>query len=277
MLLVNVDLSEINELADLVPTLKKAADEASRDLAGMIDAKARELAAQKLHTRRKMFVDGLKTAKVEDGTMVVSLDAKVRWIDDGLPAYSMLEGLLGSKKAKRAKDGSRYIIIPFDHSPGKGKTGATSAQQDLINTVKSELKKRGIPFGSIEKGPDGQAKMGRLHSFDITNAPKKADAGLGQRRGPVGEVVQGNTGTPFLQGVTVYQSAGKGGKAQRSILTFRIASSRHKDQAKWEHPGNAPVDILEEAANWAVETFEKEIGPAIIDKALGDAQSSGVK
>jgi hypothetical protein len=235
----------------------------------MIDSKVRELAAQKLHTRRKMFVDNLKYHKVDDATYVVVLDKKVSWIDDGQTPWSMLESLLGSKKAKRAKDGSRYIVIPFDHSPGKGKTNATAAQQDLINTVKTELKKRGIPFGKIEKDAQGNAKMGRLHSFDIMNAPTKKDPGPGQRRGPVGEVMQGNTGNPFLQGVTVYQSQGKNGKPQRNILTFRVASSKHQKDAKWEHPGNAPVNIMEQAAEWALNTFVTEIADGIIDSAIG--------
>ena len=268
MFLINVDLSEVNDLLDLDKSLKKAADEAARDLAGMIDAKAKEIAASKLHSRRKMYTDALKVTRVDENTHLVSLDAKVRWIDDGQPAFDMLAGLLGSKKAKRAKDGSRYIVVPFSHSPGRGKTASTSAQQDLVNEVKGELKKRGIPFGGIEKDQAGQAKLGRLHTFDIEKGPRKNDVGPGQRRGPVGEVMQGNTKIPFLRGVTVSQTMGKNGRVSRSILTFRIASSNHSKSAKWEHPGNAPMNILDEAAEWAVETWSKEIAPAIIDKIL---------
>jgi len=266
--LINVDMSDIEDLLDLDEKLKKAADEAARDLAGMIDTKAKEIAAQKLHSRRKMYTDGLKVTRVDENTHLVSLDAKVRWIDDGQTPFSMLEGLLNSKKAKRAKDGSRYIVVPFNHSPGRGKTASTSAQMDLVNEVKSELKKRGIPFGQIEKDQAGNAKMGRLHTFDIEKGPLKQDPGPGQRRGPVGQVMQGNTKTPFIRGVTVYQSEGKNGKTQRSILTFRVASSKHTADAKWEHPGNEGVNILEEAAKWAVETWSKDIAPAIVDKIL---------
>jgi len=273
MFTINIDLSEIEGLADLGDDIKKEADQAAEDLAQMVESKAKELAAQKLRTRRKMYQDGLSTVKIGD-TWVVSLDAKVRWIDDGQDAYSMLEGLLNSPKAKRGKDGSRYIIVPFDHSPGRGKTASTSAQQDLVGAVKSELRKRGIPFGKTEKDAQGNDKIGKLHRFTIDDAPVKKDPGKGQRRGPVGEVMQGKKregeerGTPFLTNVSVYQSKGKNGKTQRSILTFRIASSKHASEARWEHPGNAPVNILEEATTWAVETWEKDIAPAILDKIL---------
>ena len=83
--------------------------------------------------------------------------------------------------------------------------------------------------------------------------------------------MQGNDKTPFLQGVVVYQNKGKNGKTQRSILTFRIASDKQSGSAKWEHPGNAPVEILEQAAKEAVELWEKEIAPSVIDKAIIDA------
>jgi hypothetical protein len=134
--------------------------------------------------------------------------------------------------------------------------------------VKKELKSRGIPFGKIETDHAGKAKIGKLHSFDIMHAPKKSDPGKGQRRGPVGDVMQGNTKTPFLQGISVHQSMGADGKAKRSIMTFRVASEKHSAQAKWEHPGNAPVEIMEEAMKSAMEMWSKEIAPAVLAKIL---------
>ncbi len=267
MININLDISEVAQLVNLQDEINKAADVAAGELASLIKTKAQELAAQKLKTRREMYQKGLKVIKVDDNTHIVALDGKVRWIDDGQPAFDMLRYLLNSKKAKNGKNG-RYIVIPFSHSPGRGKTSSTAAQQDLVAAVKAELKSRDIPFGKIETDQHGKAKMGRLHSFDIMHAPKKSDPGKGQRRGPVGEVMQGNTKTPFLQGVSVHQSMGKNGKVQRSIVTFRIASENHKSQAKWEHPGNAPVDILEQAMKEALEIWSKTVAPGILDKIL---------
>ena len=277
MFRINIDTKQIEDLLGLGDAVKAVASSMAADLAGMVHAKATELAGQKLHSRRDMYIKGLKPpVKVDENAWIVALDYKVRWIDDGQTQYSMLKGLLNSKKVRRDKDGNRYVIVPFDHSPGKGKTGATEAQQDLINTVKKELKKRNIPFGKIENNMAGQPKMGKLHSFNIMGKPVKMKHGPGQGHGPLGEVKQGNTGIPFLQGVQVYQSPGKmgkngkAGKTKRSILTFRIASEKHADQGKWEHPGVAPHNLLEEAADWAADEWEKQIAPAVLDKVIAD-------
>lgn len=268
---INIDISELDDLLDVDGRLKKEAADAGKDLTAMIKAKASEIAAQKLHSRLKMYNQGLFIEQVDDNTWFVGLRKNVRWIDDGQPAWEMLPYLMGSKKAKRAKDGSRYVVIPFNKGAGTGgKATSTPAQQDLVASVKKELKSRGIPFGKHEKDAQGNDRMGRLHTFSIDNAPVKKDPGAGQRRGPVGEVMQGNSGTPFLQGVAVYQSKGKNGKTQRSILTFRIASERHSSEAKWEHPGNAPTNILEQAADEAASMWVKEIAPALIDDALAN-------
>jgi len=269
---INVDLSQIEGLMDEVEDgLKKESQKAAQDLAEMIRERAKELAGQKLHTRREAYVKGLKKVeKVGEDTYVVALDAKVRWIDDGQSSFDMITGLLNTKKQNHTdKHGNRYVIVPFEHGKG-GVTRNTAAQQELVNTVREKLGDKGIPFAGIEKNADGSAKMGRLHTFNIEDAPRKLDAGPGQRRGPVGEVMQGNTGTPFLRGVTVYQSMDDKGKPQRSIITFRIVSEKHRSQGKWEHPGNAPVDILEEATKWAVETWEKEVAPKLLGKVVKD-------
>jgi hypothetical protein len=249
---------------------EKALNEASRDVAAMVYAKAKELAAERLNSRRDMFVEGLTLYPVNDDVWIVELDAKVRWIDDGVPEHSMLDDLLKSPKAKTAKDGSKYVVVPFNHGPGKGPTNSTQAQQDLTSTIKTEMKRRKIPFGKIEKGEDGSPKIGKLHSFDIMNAPNKTHEGPGQGKGPVGSARQGPTGIPFLQGVNVYQSKvkDKAGKesVKKSIMTFRVASSKHKSEGRWEHPGLDPVNILDDAMAEAMEEFEKEIAPGLIGR-----------
>lgn len=286
MFSVNIDVSEI---ANLVGETRKAADmamqEAARNLTAMTHAKIVELAGSKLHSRRQMFVDGLSYQQVAADTWLINLDAKVRWIDDGMPAHNMLDDLLKSKKAKTAKDGSRYVVVPFNHGPGKGASNSTPAQMDLVATIKSEMKRKNIPFGTIEKDASGQAKTGRLHSFDIMKEPLKTANGPGQGHGPIGDVRQGPNqrqnvgggpgggGTPFLQGVSVYQNKVKdrfgNTSVKRSIMTFRVASSKHKEQGnRWNHPGTDPMNILEDAAKWAMETFDREIAPGIIAKVV---------
>ncbi len=182
----------------------------------------------------------------------------------------MLDALLASPKAKRSKSGDRYVVVPFDHSPGQGVTSTTPAQQDLISTIKSAMKKEGIPFGKIEADASGAAKIGKLHSFSINDKPIKTKNAPGQGHGAIGDVRQGPTGTPFLQGVSVYQQADPKAKsgAKKVIMTFRIASSKHEEQQRWIHPGNEPMNIIEDAAKWGLETFDSEIAPGIIAKVM---------
>jgi hypothetical protein len=267
---INVDLSELTQLLNLNDELKSTSAEVVRDLAAMTHAKSVELAGERLKTRRKMFVDALSYHQVSEDTWVVSLKASARWIDDGQPAHSMLDAFLASPKAKRAADGSKYLVVPFDHSPGQGPTNTTPPEQDLINTIKGKLKERGIPFGKVETDAAGRAKIGKLHSFSIMDAPLKTADVPGQGRGPVGQVRQGPTGIPLLEGVNVYQGQDQRGKTKRSILTFRVASSKHADQQRWEHPGSPAVSILDDAATWAVDTFDREIAPAVLAKVMID-------
>jgi hypothetical protein len=269
MFVINLDVGQLVALSnDLQSAAQKAMNDAGRELAAQTYGHIVEEAGKKLHTRRQLFIDSLKYMQVNEDTWVVHLDAKAVWIDEGLPAHNMLENLLRSPKAKTAKDGSKYVTVPFDHSPGKGKTAATPAQQDLINTIKAELKARKIPFGKIEKDQSGNALTGKLHSFDITKNPIKHFEGPGQGKGPVGAVKQGPTGIPFLQGVQVYQKKGRDGKIKRTIMTFRTASSKHAGQGRWDHPGLEAVNLMEDGARWAKEQWEREIGPKVLDAFL---------
>lgn len=268
MFKVTIDASVLTDLERTIePTTKKAMEEAAQRLVAMTRGKAIELANERLHTRRQMFIDGLDMVEVNDSTYLISLDAKVRWVDDGKKPGSMIDDLLNSPKTKTSKDGSKYRVIPFRHGPA-GPTQQTPAQQTLLNTIKTELKKRGIPYGKIETNASGQPLLGSLHKFSINNQPVKTANTPGQGAGPIGSVMQGPTGIPLLQGIQIrqrmQQNPDGSESVKRDIMTFRVVSSKHKDQGRWEHPGTAPVNIMDDTAKWALETWEKEIAPGII-------------
>lgn len=266
---IRFDLSGIQGLtADLTQRLNDEGRRAAQLLGPAAHGHLLELANQRLHSRREMYIQGLHFQQESDETFVIVLDSKVRWIDDGLPKYDMKPGLLASPKAKTAKDGSRYMTIPFNHGPGRGPTSTTPPQQALIQTLKAEMKTRNIPWAKLENGPGGQPKQGLLHSFDIMNRPLRTSQGLGQGKGPVGQVVQGPTGIPHLQGVRVYQKPNAKGKMQRSIMTFRTVSSRMGND-RWMYPGVRGVLLIEETARWIQEQWDQIILPTLLDRALG--------
>jgi hypothetical protein len=283
MLVINLDLSPLQKLAaDGDAVLKQAAKRAGDTLAPAVHAHVLEEANKKLHSRRKKFVDAVSFKQQNDSTWLIILDASARWIDDGTEPHEMIDSLLSkrtskSQGAKTARDGSKYRIIPFEHGPGKGPGSSTPAEASLQQAIKKELRRaqnnitgeKGIPWGKLEVGKDGKPLTGLLHSLDIRHSPVKTANGPGQGWGPIGGVKQGKTGIPFLQGVRIYQRAVKGAdgkeRVQRSIMTFRTVSSKHKGTGRWFHPGLEPVHIFDEAHKWGKDKWEKEVLPSIID------------
>ena len=252
----------MKSLSNIDQELESFAKEETLKLGAICHAHAIELANERLHSRRQKYLDNLKP-KIEGDAYVIELDASQVWVEEGLEPHNMLDDLLSSPKAKHAKDGSMYIVIPFDKSPGKGKTGTPAGQWDLVGTLKSEMKKQKIPWAGIERDDQGRPKLGKLHTFSIKDQPLKTQEGPNQGKGAIGSVKQGITGIPFLQGVNVYQHE-KEGKISRSILTFRVASSKHRDQNRWEHPGLTPINIFPDTQQWGIEQIERVLLPDLM-------------
>jgi hypothetical protein len=252
MIHFNMDLGPlINLTKSFDSTVKKAMQDAARDLTAQAHAHILEEVQSKLHSTREKYIKNLSYKQIDAATWVIELAKDAMFIEEGLkPGTDMLDGLLKSPKAKTSKEGNRYIIIPFEHNKGPGKS--TPAQASLTATLKTEFKRRGIPYGKIENGQDGKAKLGLLHSFDVMKTPIKA----GQAE-PV----------PHLQGVRVYQTAFKDSKGKetvkKSVMTFRVASSKDAGK-KWIHPGLEAKKFLDEAAKWAQVEFESKMKDKIL-------------
>ncbi len=254
-----IDIAEVRELfSGLTKDLEQRLGVAAASLAVQTHAHVKEQAQSRLHSRREMFVEALTIEQIDAHTWSITVPQKVRWIEDGMPAHDMLEDLLKSPKAKTSKDGGKYIVIPFKHN--KGPTQQTPAQSALLQTIKKELKKKSIPYGKIEKNPDGSPKQGLLHKFDIMKPSPKAE----------------HHSNHILEGISVYQKGkknpdgspkmGKDGhqSVSREIMTFRIASSKHKGTGKWFHPGVEAMNFLDEGYEWAMRLWESEIQPEIL-------------
>jgi len=256
---------------------------AARDLSIMGHARAMELARDRLRSRRRLYTDALSMSQVDDSTWFITLNARAMWIEEGKRAGSMLDDLLKSPKAKTAKDGSRYVIVPFRHGPAEQ---GPESQQPIVDAVKAEMKRRGIPWANVERDESGRPLLGRLHSFNV-NAPVKTGSGPAQGWGAVGDVRRGpstrqlavlgsrdhmtgpaHDGTPFLQNVSVYQRD-VGGKVKRDIMTFRVASSKHRGQGRWVHPGMEGVKILDQVHDWLSKTWETEVMPRVMQELGG--------
>lgn len=220
-------------------------------LAASTHAHIMDQAADKLHSRYRMFADAMKNSfrQLDDQTWVIEIPSSVMWIEDGQEPHDMTEMLNHSSKAKTAKDGSKYMTIPFQHN--KGGTYQTQSARSITDMLKRELKERKIPYGKIEKTASGKPKTGLLHSVDL-GGPKKP-----------------HWSSPVLDGVRIYQKVvgQRGGQpvVQRSVMTFRTISSKHSG-VKWQHPGNKPMHFIEEAYDWAMREWSDTMLPGIMEK-----------
>jgi hypothetical protein len=265
MLNVQIDLSALQNLANL-EQIQKIGDQAAANLALLTHAKVQELAGQKLHSRLDMYRKALSFKQEDSGVWLIHLEAEADWIETGLKAHSMVSDLLASPKAKISATGEKYMIIPFNITSGKsGATQTTSAQQDLVQAVKQQLKQAKIPFAKIEKDASGLPLLGRLHKLDL-RTPAKTHEGPGQGWGAVGSARVGATNIPFLQGASITQSLNSKGKVERSVTTFRMVKESHEGQGRWFHPGLEPVNAFQEAYEWAQEELKNNIMPGIMEE-----------
>lgn len=123
MAIVSVDLSKVR--AALLGTLPRA-DDIDRVLRG-VAAAARQrwirYAQSELKSTSRDYVQGISEVEVEGRVARIELNGVLpNMIENGWPPTDLRSTLLGpNSKAKTAKDGSRYNIIPFRHgTPGSG-------------------------------------------------------------------------------------------------------------------------------------------------------------
>ena len=226
--------------------VQEALYEGVKALSAMTYARTVELANEKLHTTREDYIEALDYKEISKGVWVVSLSEKMLWIEEGKDAGSMIDDLL-KKNPKTAKDGTKYKVIPFEHS--KSPSRMTPMHQSLVEDLKKELKSRSIPFKKIEKNADGSPRVGKLHSLNIASPLPTPRASH-----------------PIFHGLTIYQSKTPSGKVRRDIMTFRIASEKHKQTGKWVYPGLEAYKLMDKAFEASVKEFEDQILPSILAK-----------
>lgn len=249
---VNIDISAItqyleNFAKDMAKDLKKSIKALSNDTHNHI----KEEAQNKLHSFREKYLDSLSPPEqVDDYLWVITLKKEAEWIEQGRPEpFDMKPGLL--KDGKTSKDGHRYRVVPMNQAKMSSEMTAKKGayERGMVGIVKSELKKRDLPYRKLEIDPrTGSPRIGKLHSFDIeSNVPGKGN-------------------TPQLHGINVYQTKQKDGSVKRSITTFRTVTDKEDQKDKWIHPSVEAKNFFEEAKKFAESEWETKILPAILDK-----------
>lgn len=251
---VNLDFDRIlAQVEGDVAQIQQELEESVETLALSAHAKVSELAAERLHSRlhiwQQYFTIENSFEKVDNNTYVITIPKELLWIEDGQQAHSMLPALLSSPKAKVAKDGSRYIVVPFKHN--KPPTKQPLFAQQVTKELRSKLRRIGVPYGKMETDQHGRPLLGKLHSFNF-GGPKRPQ-----------------WTSPVLDGVRIYQKMVKDRRGkdtvQRDIMTFRVASSKHFG-LKWEHPGLPGEKFLVQVQHWAEQEWETKVVPEILAK-----------
>ena len=241
----DVDINGISEqFKQMKEQIQKDLTKGVESLAVMSHAKLHELAKDNLKSTAKLYRDNIEFSNPESGLWVVTLKAPAVFIDDGLQSHSMVDDLL-KKGAKISRDGSKYRVIPFEHS--KPSSQQTPKAQELVSQIKQELKSRKINWKKIEYNADGSPRTGRLHSFSIDSEKPSARAK-----------------TNALQNVAIYQTKKEDGSVSRDVMTFRVVSDKHKEEGLWVHPGLPAKNLMEKTMEWLETTWEKEILPSIL-------------
>jgi hypothetical protein len=226
-----------SEIVKAVGNLAKAANE-----------KVRELASEKLKSSSKKFNDALTFEEITTNVWVITLDETMAWREDGLESYDMKPGLL-KNGAKTSKSGNKYKSIPFSHGSGKY-VPSNSKSSQFISLLKTELKKRNIPYKNIEMGHDGQPKLGKLHTIKDINSPRPTKS----------------SSKGIYHGLNVYQTKNSKGSIDRSFMTFRTVSDGPASNGKFIHPGISGAKIFDEVLAWVEGKWDQEILPNLLDR-----------
>ena len=111
-----------------------------------------------LHSTRQIFTNAIKvvdTGRLMGRVLVDYSNKLVQKLEEGSPPWDMKESLLASPKAKTAKDGSKYITIPFRWGvPGTiGDSGVFSniMPQDIYSEAKGLQNKQSLGFNDLPK------------------------------------------------------------------------------------------------------------------------------
>lgn len=246
-LIFSIDANLISsQFGDMKEQVKQELVKGVEELAIMTNAKAHELAAERLKTTSKKFREALSFSNPAEGVWVVSLKESMVWRDDGIFGHSMVDDLL-KNNYKISKKGEKFKVIPFRHEGGP--TQNSHKQMGFLGILKSFLKQKNVPYKKLETGSDNKPLIGKLHTFNIPSPRPTTMAKF-----------------PVLQGVNIYQNMTSSGKVQRSIVTFRIVKESHKGEGRWFHPGLKGAKILDAALLWAEAYWETDVMPAILER-----------
>jgi len=204
-------------------------DAAIESLAKATHVEWQNLAQTRLKSSRSEYIRGINTTQRGEREWEISLNGWLpNAVEGGLNPFDMKPGLLGGKKAKIAKDGSKYTTIPFRHF----RNSKSAERISKVPNYKTDLAKVLRATGLGKKTMVGTGKVGVA----------KNTASLVAKLKP-------HHKTNIFEGLTKYQKM-YGKKVGNQYMTFRRVSDK-SDPVAWLHPGIRAANLLADVEMFA--------------------------
>jgi hypothetical protein len=204
----------------------------------------------------------IRWRQASDNIWAVEIDEKVMFYDRGRPIVSMATESWLLKNGKKAKDGSVYRAIPFKKDlsakgiSAHGVSGTLNIMaKNAIQAARTEQGQK-ISLRTIERNRDGSPRVGILHKIPVAQPFNQRQApNLFSRPRSAEDAkktgLKEHEGIFKLQGLVIAQRM-VGAKVKREAMTFRVVSSKHKNENRWMYPEIKAHRFLERAFQWAI-------------------------
>jgi len=209
------------------------------------------LAQERLSTSRDLYLNGLRQAesfKSDKGGESYTLSlvgTMANNVEFGMESFDMKgvrPGWLGGKRAKTAKDGTKYVVIPFRHSTSASKRFSYSGKAKAAG-LKKELKKVVKDYGLDRMM---RAASGKVIRGAVSRVPNRA---------PVHKYLRGLT---RVQTPTKGKTKSGGQRGSSQLISWRVMSEKSPTDS-WIHTGIEAKNLLREVKAFA----EKEMDLAV--------------
>lgn len=183
--------------------------------------------------------------------------AQAQAIEEGSPPHDMKPGFLGGPKARRAKDGSIYTIIPFRH----GTPGAITLPA-MPKEVYQQARK--LAHSQIT----GSVMLQNAHGVPVRRNTYR----WGQRLAHQSQGWRSRIkpeGQEYTHTTSIFSGMVRMGSAKHtSVMTFRVVSSKSPSNSWWS-PGTDPKPIAAAVAQMVEPTVLQMIRTAFIEDLAG--------
>lgn len=234
--IVKVDLNKIREVITAIGVTESDPAGMLRYVAEAARAKWVSLAQSMLKTTSRDYIGGLQEVEIEQSnTKQVASIALVgqvpNMVENGWPGGDLRKTVIGGPGTKTAKDGSRYVTVPFRHgTPG---TGGRNVGRPMPKPIHNAAKALAATLSAPGRGT---SYGGRLDIGGPT-VGKAADRILRSKEKPWhwGSIYRG-----MIREEKTYEGA-----TQNQYITFRrISTNVKRGAAHWFHPGIRAVQLV---------------------------------